>query len=468
MDTPLKNLYDALPPFVQNIAVTGYSILLDRQRYGGDFKKAKNFLEESQWYSKAQLTEYQEEMLKKLIQYSYKHVKYYRAVMDEMKLKPSDINTIDDLQKLPLLTKKIIKENFNSLLSDEYSLKTVDKGHTSGTTGSPLEICYSKNLINFNYAMLDRQYNWAGVSLAKFADKVAVIRGNIIVPLNTARPPFWRYNYLHNQLLLSSFHLTPENIPLYINELKKYKPKALDGYPSTVYILAKFLKNNGENLKLDCVLTSSETLYDFQRDTIEESFDCKVFDYYGSAERVLFTTECDRHSGGHIGMEYGITEICGADGEKLEAGSTGAVVATSLHNYAMPLIRYKTNDNSAIKTINCECGRVHQLLDDVTTKAEDTLVLKDGRLISPSVLTHPFKPLTSILESQIVQNELSSVTIKLRVDEDFKDDDRNALVYGLSDRLGKDIKINIEIVDELERTPTGKFKWVISNIDMNI
>jgi phenylacetate-CoA ligase len=468
MDTPFKNLYDALPPFIQNVAVTGYNILLDKQRYGGEFKKIKNFLEESQWFNEEQLVEYQEKMLEKLIQYSYLHVEYYRNLMDEQRLKPSDIKTIDDLQKLPILTKDIIKNNFKMLLSDEYSLKTVDKGHTSGTTGSPLEICYSKNLINYNYAMLDRQYSWAGVNLGKFGDRVAVIRGNIIVPLNTLKPPFWRYNYLHNQLLLSSFHLKPENIDLYINELRNYSPSALDGYPSTVYILAKYLKNKGEKLKLNSVLTSSETLYDFQRETIEESFECKVYDYYGSAERVLFTTECDKHTGGHIGMEYGITEICDSNGFRLEQGSTGTVIATSLHNYAMPLIRYKTNDRSAIKTIQCDCGRAHVLLDDVTTKAEDTIVLKDGRMISPSVLTHPFKPLTSILESQIIQNDLSNITVKLRVDNNFSEDDKNALVHGLSDRLGSDTRIDIELVDKLERTPTGKFKWVISKIDLNV
>ncbi|MES9969198.1 MAG: hypothetical protein ABW092_04135 [Candidatus Thiodiazotropha sp.] len=468
MDTPFKHLYDALPVAIQNIAVTGYSILLDRKRYGGDFKKIKKFMEESQWFSKQELIAYQEEKLQQLIEYSYKHVEYYRDVMKDLKLRPSDIKTLDDLQKLPIITKETIKGNFKSLLSDEFALKTVQKGHTSGTTGSPLEICYSDNLVNFNYAMLDRQYSWAGINLGKLGDKVAVIRGNIIVPLKNEQPPFWRYNYFHKQLLLSSFHLKPENIPYYLEELRKYSPKTLDGYPSTVYILAKYLKNIGEKLKLDSVLTSSETLYDFQRETIEESFDCKVFDYYGSAERVLFTTECSEHTGAHIGMEYGITEICDGAGNRLQDGQTGTIVATSLHNYAMPMLRYKTNDMSAIKAEKCSCKREHYLLNDVTTKAEDTLVLKDGRLISPSVLTHPFKPLTSILESQIIQTDTTNVMVKLRVNDNFSEKDRSDLIHGLTERMGSDTIVTVKIVDELERTQSGKFKWVISNVDLNI
>ncbi|MEL0587536.1 MAG: hypothetical protein AAES65_22090 [Candidatus Thiodiazotropha sp. (ex. Lucinoma kazani)] len=468
MDSPLKGLYDVLPVSLQNLALTGFSIALDKMRYGGEFKNIKSYLEKSQWYSEDELISYQELKLSELIKYCYKHVPYYTDVMNGLSLKPSDICTIDDLQKLPLLSKDDIKNNFSALLSDQYSYKKVKKGHTSGTIGSPLEICYSDNLIHYNYAMLDRQYSWAGVNLAKHGDKVAVIRGNTIVPLNNTQPPFWRYNHYHNQLLLSSFHLKPSNIHYYLDELERYAPLVLDGYPSTVYVLAKYLDNNNQTLKLDSVLTSSETLYDFQREIIEKSFECKIFDYFGSAERVLFTTECENHTGSHVGMEYGITEICNQDGECVIENEIGTIVATSLHNYAMPLIRYKTNDMSAIKKERCQCGRKHPLLLDVTTKAEDMLTLRDGRIISPSVLTHPFKPVTSILESQIIQNDYDNITIKLNVDDKFSTHDKKSLLHGLSERLGSDVNIKLEIVDEIQRTHTGKFKWVISKVGLGI
>lgn len=468
MESRLKGIYDRLPVFFQNMILSGFSLLLDHERYGGNFSEFKSLLSRSQWYSPEKLRQYQEQKLIELIEYSYEHVNYYRKIMDERNLKPSDITCIDDLKKMPILTREDIKNNFDQLLSDEFQMESVKKGHTSGTTGSPLEICYSEDMIHINYAMLDRQYEWAGVKLKRFGDRIAVIRGNVIVPLEQKKPPFWRYNYLHNHILLSSFHLTAENIKYYIDELKRYKPKVLDGYPSTVYVLAKYLKNKGETLCLNAVLTSSETLFDFQREVIEDSFQCKIYDYFGSAERVLFSTECDHHQGHHVASEYGITEIVDENYKNVATGDVGYIVATSLHNKAMPLIRYLTNDMSALKASTCSCGRGLPLMDDVTTKAEDMLTLRDGRLISPSVLTHPFKPLTSIHASQIIQEDIDHVSVKLVASDEYTAHDGERLIQGLKERLGGDVDVRISLVDSLERTRNGKFKWVISRVDMGI
>ncbi|RLA46777.1 MAG: hypothetical protein DRR42_18130 [Gammaproteobacteria bacterium] len=369
---------------------------------------------------------------------------------------------------MPILTKEIVRNQFSELLSDEYDIRTVARGNTSGTTGSPLEVCYDDGVNHMNYAMLDRQYRWADTELGKFGDRVAVIRGNVIVPLDQKKPPYWRYNYLHRQLLLSSFHLSADNLPAYIDELSRFSPRVLDGYPSTLYVLAKHLKNRGEQLPIHAVLSSSETLYDFQRETIEESFGCKVFDYFGAAERVLFAAECDAHTGHHICEEYGITEFVDRDFEPVPVGEIGTMVATSLHNLAMPLIRYVTNDMSALKREACTCGRGLPLMDDVATKAEDSLTLRDGRIISPSVLTHPFKPLTTIEESQIVQESMDLVIVRVVPGVGFSDADKCQLAHGLQERVGDDIEVHIDIVQKLERAKSGKFKWVISKVEFGI
>lgn len=468
MDARLKSLYDKFPVFLQNIILSGFSALLDRERYGGSFKEFQTLAEKSQWYSDEQIRDYQEQKLRELVAYAYEHVPYYRKQMQDRDLKPVDIQSLDDLKKMPILTKQDIKKNFNELLSDEYDMGSVKKGHTSGTTGTPLEVCYSDDLIHINYAMLDRQYRWAGIELKRFGDRIAVARGNVIVPLTQKELPFWRHNYFHNHLLLSSFHMSTENLPAYIEKLRRFKPRVLDGYPSTCYVLAKYLKNIGQTLKLDAVLTSSETLFDFQREVIEESFECRIFDYFGAAERVIFATECDHHEGHHIAAEYGITEILGPEYQPLADGELGYLVATSLHNKAMPLIRYLTNDMTAIKAKKCSCGRGLPLMDDITTKAEDLLTLKDGRLISPSVLTHPFKPLHTIIESQIIQEDLDNVCVKLVVGDDYDNKEEASLIQGLQDRLGDNVNVRIEHVDQLERTRNGKFKWVISRVDLGI
>jgi len=468
METPLKGLYDRLPAMLQNLAVTGFSAVLDRQRYGGEFKNFRRFLDESQWFSEQDLQDYQTRQLRRLISYAYEHVPYYRQLMNRHGVSPSDINSLDDLSKIPVLTKEIIRSEFDALLSDEFDLASVKRGNTSGTTGSPLEVCYDDQMIRMNYAMLDRQYLWADTKLGKFGDRVAVIRGNVIVPLGQQKPPFWRINYLHRQMLLSSFHLSKKNLKAYVAALRKFKPRVIDGYPSTLYVLAKYLRNIGEKLPIHAVLSSSETLYDFQRETIESSFACKVFDYFGAAERVLFATECDAHMGHHICSEYGYTEILDRDLQPVSPGVEGTLVATSLHNFAMPLIRYVTNDVTALKKERCACGRNLPLMEDVTTKAEDSLTLPDGRIISPSVLTHPFKPITTIEESQIIQEAADFVLVKVVPGADYTTHDEALLKHGLEDRLGRDVTVRIESVDSLERTKSGKFKWVISNVTLGI
>ncbi len=247
--------------------------------------------------------------------------------------------------------------------------------------------------------------------------------------------------------------------------MRRFKPVALDGYPSSLYVFAKVLLNRGDRLPLRVVLTSSETLFDFQRKAIEEAFQCQVFDYYGAAERVVFAAECGHRQGHHLFPEYGITEILDEHGRALPDGTEGQMVGTSIQNYGMPLLRYATSDCTAVTGRRCPCGRLLPLMHEVTTKAEDLLRLKDGRLISPSVLTHPFKPLNEIDGSQLVQTAVDRLVVRLVPRHDFTSAHSARLVRDLKARLGSDMQVDVELVKELPRTKTGKFKWVISDVD---
>ena len=215
-------------------------------------------------------------------------------------------------------------------------------------------------------------------------------------------------------------------------------------------------------------VTSSETLYDFQRAAIEQAFRCRVFDYFALAERVVFSGECDRHEGHHISMEYGLAEVVDDRGIPVAPGTEGRLVGTSFHNLAMPLLRYVTNDRTALPDRQCSCGRGHEFMEDVTTKAEDVLTLSDGRLISPSVLTHPFKPLDCIEGSQIVQKAPDHVVIRIVAGKDFRPSLVDHLVGEFKERLGDDVRIDVQLVDQLEQSINGKFKWVISKVPLGI
>lgn len=460
--------YRLAPVWAQNWLLTRYGEMLERERYSGRYTEFRDLLAETEWKSAAELEDYQDQHLRSIVAHAYETVPYYRERFNQIKLRPSDVRAQADLVKIPLLTRDDVRQHFERLRSTAMPARKMRTGHTSGTTGTPLSVGYDRDTVWMTYAVFDRHYRWAGLSMGRDGDRIAVARGNVIVPLDQRQPPFWRHNRRQNQLMLSSFHLSKANLPAYFEALTEFRPAVLDGYPSTLYVLAKYLQGRGEFFPLRAAVTSSETLYDFQRAVIQERFQCPVFDYYALAERTVFSGECERHEGHHIAMEYGIAEIVGPDGAVMPKGSTGRLVGTSLHNTAMPLLRYVTSDNTALRSTTCSCGRGLQLMEDVTTKAEDLLTLKDGRLISPSVLTHPFKPLDCIEGSQIVQTAPDQVTVRIIPGPAYTAAHTSHLVSELQSRLGADVTIDVRMVDALETKANGKFKWVISHVPLGI
>jgi phenylacetate-CoA ligase len=468
MNPWLKRLYDLAPAPVQSALVSAFSARLGRARYGGRFQEFRALLEESQWWDAAKMGEWQDARLREIVAHAYEHVPYYQEVFRHHGIDPAKFRGREDLPRIPVLTRETVKSRIDDLKSRRKADLAPGHGHTSGTTGSPLNVFYSPAAITMNYAVMDRVYQWADSCLGSGGDRVAVVRGNVIVPLAQKRPPFWRHNRDLNQLLMSSFHLTPDNLVEYYAALREFQPRIIDGYPSSLYVIAKVLLNRGERLPLHAAITSSETLYDFQREAIEAAFQCRVYDYYAAAERVIFAVECDRHEGHHLCEEYGVTEFVDDDHQALAAGQEGFMVGTSLHNTGMPMIRYLTTDRTALKTRTCSCGRPLPLMEDVTTKAEDLLRLRDGRLIPPSVLTHPFKPLNCIEASQLVQTEVDRLLIRLIPRPEYTVKDGQNLVRDLKERLGQDMRIDIELVETMPRTARGKFKWVISEVKLGL
>ena len=457
----IEKIYKKSPIFLQTFLLNAKALELYWERYGRKFWKLLEEFDRNQWLSKSDLEEYQNEKLRLLIKHAYDSVLYYRSVMENLHIYPSDIKTIADLYKLPILTKKDIKNNFAQLIDPKIKGIYLRHGHTSGTTGSPLDVCYDLRTCVVHHVVDWRQKYWA---FLKYGEPYASIQGRVIVPINQKKPPYWRKNYINNQLFLSSFHLKEENIPYYLEKLRKSNIQFVEGYPSTMYILAIYLNKHQESFPLKSVLTSSETLFDYQRQAIEKAFNCKVFDFYGMAERTVFATECNYHKGHHLNLDYGITEFLNSKNEPVSAGNMGRIVATSLHNFAMPLIRYQTNDSSSMKDITCTCGRGFPLMDDVATKDESIITLPDGRLISPSVLTHPFKPMHNILESQIIQEDLDQLLVRIVKGAAYTIKDEELLLAGFGERLGAAIRVKIDYVESVRGTQGGKFKWVFSKI----
>ncbi len=457
----LENIYNFSPVTFQSLMLNIKALELYFERYGKKFDKVYEEFNSNQYLTYSELEEYQFIKLRELIQHAYETVPFYNSRFKKHGIKVSDFNCIDDLNKISILTKDDINQNFNDLKSTSVTERHFRKGHTSGTTGTPLNILYDIHTCVVHHVADRRQKEWAGM---KWGEKYASLQGRVICPPTQNKPPFWRYNWINKQLFLSSFHLKKEYLQSYVNKLQSEKIMYLEGYPSTVYTLASFILATNQRLPLKAVLTSSETLFEWQRVAIEEAFCCNIFDFYGMAERVIYASECKEHCGHHLNMDYGITEFLDSNLSPVSAGIQGKIYATSLHNFAFPLIRYETNDTCYLKEEKCLCGCSFPLMGEVATKNESIITLPDGRWISPSVLTHPFKPMINIVESQIIQKNLDNIEIKIVKKHSYTKDDEALLLRGLRLRLGNDIKISVSYVNNIPRTKSGKFKWVVSNI----
>lgn len=458
-----QNFYDNSPHWLQSILLNMYAMRIHLERYGKPFKNAFDELHKTQWFSKEQIYHYQSERLKKLVTHAYNTVPFYRKHYDKSGVNPKEIKSLKDISRLPLVTRDDIRDAGDSLISSQYKKNKLVHGHTSGTTGSPLSFFWDKQTCVYTNAVDWRQKAWADI---RYGDRIALFLGRTIVPTEKTEPPFWQLDRIHNMLWMSSFHLSEHYLPHYLSKLRRYKPAAIEGYPSTVYILARYLKAIGETLPVKAVFTSSETLLPMQRAIIEERFEAPVYDYLGMAERVVFATQCAEQHEYHLNFEYAVNEIVDNDGNVLENGQEGYLVGTSLLNYGMPFIRYKSNDITAINFDQCACGRYMPRLSGVTTKDEDIVVTPEGKLVSSSVLTHPFKPLDAVLESQIIQEEIDRLKIKIVRRENYSEEDSQHLIAALRERLGTSMNIELEFVKNISRTKAGKFRWVISKVPL--
>ncbi|NTW73016.1 MAG: phenylacetate--CoA ligase family protein [Eubacteriaceae bacterium] len=454
-------IYQHSPNWVRTVMLNIFAYSLNVERYGKKFEMLLNEFERNENLSRAELEEYQREKLLIMISHVYEHVPYYRAVMDGLKLCPKDFNDLTDIQKLPILRREDVKSNYAQLQADNIPRYNIRHGHTSGTTGSPLRFLWDISVCVAHHAADWRQKQWAGF---RFGEPFVSLQGRQIVPFQRSKQPFWVMNHIHNQLFMSSFHLKDEFMGAYIEKIKQFRPKGVEGYPSSLYILARYLKKNNMFCPVPAVLTSSETLLPIQRELIEDRFQCKVYDFYGMSERTIFATECKFHSGKHLNLDYGITEVVDKDNNVLRDGDFGTIVATSLWNFAMPLIRYKTSDASFILLDKCPCGSSFPLMNQVTTKQEDIIILTDGKMVPSSILTHPFKPLDNILKSQIIQNTMNSVCIKIVKGDRYTVRDEAELLKGIQERLGDSVDINIKYVRDIPNDKSGKFRWVISKV----
>ena len=458
-------LYNNSPPWFQNVMLSTYGIKLRYDRYWGEYHSYLKFLMKSQWYELEQFSQLQLAMLRDFISHAYNNVPYYRELFGQMGLKPEDIQTLEDIKHIPILEKKTLRLNPDSFRAQNYKHYNLVSLHTSGTTGTPMTIYTSRSCWRRRWAFVERFYQWSNLTNT---NRSARFSGRIIIPPGQEdNKIFWRYNLANNQVLFSTYHMSDENVKYYVDKLKKFNPVYIDGYPSAIYILAKYLERNGAegHITPRAILTTAETLLDYQRDVIEQVFKTKVYDQYASTEGAPFITECE-YGNLHINPESGIFEFLKPDNTPADFGEMAQLCVTSFVTKAMPLIRYKIGDWAIKKAGHCGCGRKMPLVETIVGRVEDILYTKQRGYVGR--LDPIFKKLpNSIVEAQIIQEDIDRITILIVPDRiTFQSSHLDMLEEELKYRLGSDIHITKEIVESIPRGAAGKFKAVISKLPL--
>lgn len=454
-------LYDHSPVLFQNALLSAYGYHLRRLRYGRNFTVYSRILDASQQFSADQLRSYQSERLAELLNHAYQYVPHYRTQMDVASVKPHDI-TLENIKRyFPILSKSNLRDAPERFQSTFYGRRQLTKIHTSGTTGTPLSIVATKSAIQQNYAFFARFLNWAGVSVG---EPSATFAGRIIIPLNQPHPPYWRMNHALHNVLFSSYHISDKTIPSYIRALEHLNPRFIDAYPSAIYTIARYINDHGitHGIQPRAIVTSSETLQSFQRAAIVQAFRCQVFDQYGSAEMATFISQCEEGSY-HVNPEYGLLELVDEQGNQVAPGEAGELVCTGFLNTAMPLIRYQIGDSAVSSNKSCKCGRQFPVVESLLGRTDDLILTPEGRFVGR--LDPVFKGLGSIRESQIIQESLTRIVVRIVREPDYTEQVGHALVAALRERLGN-VDLVLEYVDAIPRTSAGKFRSVISMVSM--
>jgi phenylacetate-CoA ligase len=298
----LKTIYDRMPFKLKVLFTSFYGLQQRYKRYGKLYFEQVQLLNNSQCWSEKTLAEYQNNQLRGFIKKIYSKVPFYDKNADYSCLS----NDHFDIRKLPVLSSKLVKKNPKEFFN--LSTEKVIWGRTSGTTGSPMNFPINIDALQKSYAFQNMHYNWSGVCLHN-RDKIAFFSGHPVTWHKRTEPPFWSYDFINNHLYFSSFHISKSNLQHYVRELEKFDPDLLNGYPSSVYLLALAFERYGiKKLNLKAIYTSSEMLMEFQRTKIESVFQVKVFNHYGNSEMCCKIVECEEGEL-HLKSEYSYIEI---------------------------------------------------------------------------------------------------------------------------------------------------------------
>lgn len=446
--------------------------------YGSSVSKELKRLKKNDYLTEDELHNIQRKKLQKLVKHCYNTVPYYKKLFDAQGITPDDILSPKDLEKLPILTKQLIRENYDDLFSTAISPKRWKKSSTGGSTGVPLKFCTDAKEWSRWKASTLRAWEWYGL---KLGDKIFSLGGNSINQKKT----LFSFKGAYDRIIMRNFKfssadVSDEGMQRHYEEFMKLKPKAMRGYGSSLYIFARYIEKNKLPLvPIKVILTTGEVLMPEYRRKLEEVFNAPVFDAYGVGDGGILSHECPKHSGFHITEESCIIEITDKHGNNLPTGEVGYVCTTDLDNYVFPFLRYHVGDMAYIKKEKCSCGRHTKLIGEVMGRCGKLMYNKQGVPLSPTMLPIMLYPDMDYhkQENQILYNKIDRFQIRQDKAGDIQillkmkdaDDENNQFDYVIDNYRNHftGSKITLSFVKSIPPLPSGKEDYCVSEYNIS-
>lgn len=429
-----------------------------------DTVAAKKAMERSQWWSAQQIRAYQADRLQALLKHANEHVSYYQHLFATQAIDVVQVKTPADLAGIPFLTKALIREHSDALRAD--NAVGLSRFNTGGSSGEPLVFYIGKERVSHDVAAKWRATRWWDVDIG---DKEIVLWGS---PIELGSQDYVRLvrDKLLRTRLLPAFEMTEAKLDSFLEEIRRFKPKMLFGYPSAFALLARHAEARHvkmDDLGIKVVFVTSERLYEHQREVIENTFGCPVANGYGGRDAGFIAHQCPSGSL-HITAEDIIVEIVDSQGQVLPAGESGEIVVTHLATRDYPFIRYRTGDVGVLSDKPCACGRGLPVLASVEGRTTDFIVAQDGTLMHGLALIYVVRDLETVESFKIVQESLALTRVLLVVKPDFDVHSEQHIIRGFKSRLGESVSIELERVTEILPERSGKMRYVVSHVDSSL
>lgn len=441
--------------------------------YGSRVGKELKKLEKNDFLPAEELEKIQNEKLHRLVKHCFETVPYYTKLFNSLGLKPEDIRCREDLKKLPVLTKQIIRDNYDDLYSTAIDPKRRRVSSTGGSTGTPLKFCIDAAEWSAWKASTLRAWEWYGL---KLGDKIFSLGGNSINQKKT----LFTFKGAYDRLIMRNFKfssadVSDECMQSHYEAFMKLKPKAMRGYGSSLYIFARYIEKKQLPLHpLKVILTTGEVLMPEYRKKLEEVFNAPVYDAYGAGDGGILSHECREHKGLHVTEEMCVIEITDKQGNILPEGEVGYVCTTDLVNFVFPFLRYHVGDMAYVKSEKCSCGRQTRLIGEVMGRCGKLIYNKQGVPLSPTMLPfflykemdyHNMEYATiynKIDKFQFRQDNNGNITVLIKLKDRNEDHSQFDYIKPNLDKYFEGSVNVVEFVDEIPTLPSGKEDYCVS------